>query len=97
MSLLPRQRSFLKGLAHALTPTVRIGRNRVTPRVVAETNRTLDAHELIKVKVDLDEGDERRSVSALLAHRTGAELVGIVGKIAILFRQRDEKPAIRLP
>lgn len=97
MPLLPKHRSFLKSLAHPLRPTVRVGKAQITPRVIAETNRTLDAHELIKVKVDLEEGDQRRSLSALLAQRTRAELVTVVGKIAVLFRPRADKPKIKLP
>ena len=97
MALLPKQKSFLKSLAHPLRPTVRVGKAQITPRVIAETNRTLDAHELIKVKVDLEEGAERRSVADLLAERTRSDLVTVVGKIAVLFRPRADKPKIKLP
>jgi RNA-binding protein len=97
MALLSRQRSYLKSLAHPLNPTVRVGKAKVTPRVIAETNRTLDAHELVKVKMDLDEGAERRSLAAALAERTRSELVTVVGKIAVLFRPSAEHPRIKLP
>jgi RNA-binding protein len=97
MPLAPKQRSFLRSLAHPLRPTVRVGKAKVTPRVIAEANRTLDAHELIKVKLDLEEGAERHSLAATLAERTRSELVTVVGKIAVLFRQSADEPRIKLP
>lgn len=97
MPLSPKQRKYLKGLAHSLEPTVRLGRARLTAPVVAETDRTLQAHELIKVRIDADEGDDRREMAAKLATATSSELVGNVGKISIFYRARAEKPRIKLP
>jgi RNA-binding protein len=95
--LTPKQRKFLKGLAHPLSPFVHIGRNGVTPAVVAETKRSLEAHELIKVRIDHEDGAGRRALAEQLAKACDAELAGTVGKVGILYRQRDEKPAIKLP
>lgn len=97
MSITSKQRAFLKSLAHSLEPIVRVGRARISPEVVAETLRSLEAHELIKVRVDADEGHDRKALASELAKESGAELVGTVGKIAILYRARDEKPTIKLP
>lgn len=97
MALSPKQRKYLKGLAHSLEPTVRLGRARLTDPVIAETGRTLEAHELIKVRIDAEEGDDRRKMAADLAAATTADLVGTVGKIAILYRARTQKPRIKLP
>jgi RNA-binding protein len=95
--MLARQRSYLRSLGHPMSPVVRIGRGRLTPQVIEETRRSLDAHELIKVKLDLDEGDERRSIAASLAAETGAEIVGMVGKVALIYRPRPDDPTIKLP
>lgn len=97
MALQTRQRSFLKGLGHPLEPIVRVGRNRVTPQVLEETRRSLEAHELIKVRLELDDGDERKTLVASLAHESGAELVNTIGKVALLYRANPEKPKIKLP
>lgn len=90
------QRKFLRGLAHHLEPVVRVGQKGVTESVLAETGRALEAHELIKVRLDA-EGKEKKEVAGTLAEKTGAELAGVVGKIAILFKAREEKPKIKLP
>ncbi|HUP60328.1 MAG TPA: ribosome assembly RNA-binding protein YhbY [Thermoanaerobaculia bacterium] len=95
--LTTRQRQFLKGLAHPLSPIVRLGKGGLTPAVIAETKKSLEAHELIKARVDLDEGDARRALAEKLAGETDSQLVGTVGKIAILYRAREEKPKIKLP
>lgn len=97
MALTTKQRQFLKGLAHPLAPVVRIGRGGVSDSVIDETKKSLLAHELIKVRIDADESAERRALAEKLASAANAELAGSVGKIAILYRPRDEKPAIKLP
>lgn len=97
MPLTPRQRKYLKGLAHSLDPVVRVGKARVSDEVVAETARTIEAHELIKVRIDADDSGSRGELAALLAERTGADVVGSVGKIAILYKARREDPKIKLP
>ena len=95
--LTPKQRQFLRGLAHPLSPVVRVGRNGVTPAVVEETKKSLLAHELIKARFDSDDAEERRSQAELLAAEADAQIAGRVGKIVILYREREEKPRIKLP
>ena len=95
--LTPKQRQYLKGLAHALSPIVRVGKGGVTESVIAETKKSLHAHELIKVRIEVDEGAERRALAAKLAEATDSHLAGTIGKIAILYRERDEEPEIELP
>lgn len=95
--LTPKQRKFLKGLAHPLEPVVRVGRGGLTPAVIGETKRSLGAHELIKVRIESDDGDARRAIAAELAAACDAELAGTIGKLAMLYRARDEEPEIELP
>jgi RNA-binding protein len=97
MALTAKQRQFLKGLAHPLAPVVRLGKGRLTPAVIDETKRSLAAHELIKVRIESDAAADRRDLAERLATETGAQLAGTIGKLAILYRQREEKPKIKLP
>lgn len=96
-ALTSKQRQFLKGRAHALSPVVRIGKGGLTPAVVLETKTALRAHELIKVRLEVEDGKERRAAARQLAEDTEAHLVGAVGKVAILYRAREKEPDIRLP
>ena len=91
-----RQRQYLRGLAHPLAPVVRIGKGRLSDAVVAETRRSFDAHELIKVRIEVDDASERKTLSAQLAEAVGAEVAGNIGKLAILYRAHEE-PEIELP
>lgn len=97
MALTAKQRQFLKGLAHPLSPIVRVGRGGVTPAVINETKKSLEAHELIKVRIEGDDGAAREKLADELASAAGAEIAGSIGKIVMLYRAREEKPSIKLP
>ncbi len=96
MALTPKQRQFLKGLAHLLAPVVRVGHGGVAEGVIGETKRSLLAHELIKVRIEAA-GDARKALADELASAVEAEIVAVIGKMAILYRPRDEDPEIELP
>lgn len=95
--LTTKQRQYLRGLAHPLSPIVRVGKAGVTENVVAETRKSLASHELIKVRIEVEEGTERRELADRLAEAADAQLAGTIGKIAILYREREEDPEIKLP
>ena len=95
MPLTSKQRSALKALAHHIKPVVSVGVKGMTDAVIAETDRALAAHELIKVRFHeakaLEEGVPD------LAARVSADIVAVRGKNAILFRQDPDDAKIRLP
>lgn len=95
--LTSKQKQYLKGLAHPLAPVVRVGRGRVSEAVVAETKKSLGAHELIKVRIDADDSAARKELAAQLASAADAQIAGLIGKTLILYRERDEDPEIELP
>jgi RNA-binding protein len=97
MAISSKQRQFLRGLAHALEPIVRVGRGGVSPAVLEETKRSLAAHELIKVRIENDDSSQRAAIAGELARACDAEVAGTIGKLAILYRARDEDPEIELP
>ena len=94
--LTAKQRQFLKGLAHPLAPVVRIGKSGLTPAVVKETAKALLAHELIKVRIEVNEAKTRRAIAEDLAAQTDAHVAATIGKLAVLYRQRERKPKIKL-
>lgn len=96
MKLTAKQRQYLKGLAHGLEPVVRVGKAGATAAIVAKTLEGLRAHELIKVRIDED-NPERAAIAEQLAQDAGAHLVTTIGKLAILYRPRDEDPKVTLP
>jgi RNA-binding protein len=92
-----KQKQFLKGLAHPLSPIVRVGKGGVTQSVIEETRKSLQTHELIKIRIDVEDSSDRRAMAAQLADATDAQIAGGIGKIAILYREREEEPEIKLP
>jgi RNA-binding protein len=96
-TLSSKQRQYLKGLAHDKDPLVRIGKAGLSHGVVAEAVASLKAHELVKVRIDGDDGADRKALASQLAESADAALVGTIGKVAILYRAREKDPKIELP
>ena len=86
VTLSSRDRARLKARAHALEPVVRIGHAGITSELVAEVDRALSAHELIKVSIAAADREERVTLGGALAERVDAAPVHRVGKILILWR-----------
>jgi len=83
------ERKELKARAHSLEPVVIIGSKGLTAEVVAEIDRALKSHELIKVRAPSMERVERAQAFAAICGQTGCEAVQQVGKVFVLFRKRD--------
>ena len=91
--LTARERAHLKARAHTLEPVVHAGSAGVTDRLVAEVDRALTAHELIKIKVNSDDRADRIAIGSEICARTDAAAVHRVGKVLILWRPRPESDA----
>lgn len=88
--LTTRERAHLKARAHAMEPVVHVGHAGVTPEIVAEVERALTAHELIKVRIGTADRDARRALGDEIAAGTDAAVVHRVGKVLILWRPRPQ-------
>lgn len=95
-SLSGRQKRYLRGLGHHLTPAVWIGEAGCSQPLLAEAEGALQRHELIKVKLSGNVPQSRQETGRELAQRTDAHLVQILGHTLLLYRPADE-PKIRLP
>ena len=96
MALTDRQRKQLRTLAHPRKPIVIVGQKGLTDNVMEEINLALDHHELIKVKVNVADRDERSAAVEQICQQTGADLVQRIGFIATLFRRNLKKPVVEL-
>jgi len=96
LQLSPAQRKFLRSLAHDLKPVVMIGASGLTDAVLREAARSLDTHELIKIRVLNDDRAERESHMQALCEALGAAPVQHIGKLLLLYRPA-EPPRIQLP
>jgi RNA-binding protein len=84
------ERKALKARAHKLEPVVQIGAKGLTDEVVAEIDRALKAHELVKVRAAGMERELRGRVLDSICEKTQAEAVQQVGKVFVLYRKSDE-------
>jgi RNA-binding protein len=97
MELSERQRKYLRGLGHALNPVLLVGKDGMTPAVIAEAKRALHDHELIKVKFRGAEREARDTGLAELATTTESILVQKIGHTALYYKRRIDKPGIVIP
>jgi len=87
--LSPAERQKLKGRAHKLDPVVIVGGDGLSAAVIAEIDRSLKSHELIKVRVNA-ERDEREAMLEEICRKVGAQPVQHIGKVLVLFRENPE-------
>ena len=90
-----RQKRYLRSLAQRLEPVVWVGEAGLAPGSVRSIEEALGTHELVKVR--MREPEDKRALAQALADATGAELAGLVGHTAILYRAHPEAPRIALP
>ena len=82
-----QERKRLRQIGHALNPVVMLGGQGLTENVVEETNRALNDHELIKVKIAGEDREARVAAMNEIAQVTGAEIVQTIGKIVLLYKK----------
>jgi RNA-binding protein len=94
--LTAKNKALLKKLATPLSPSLTIGKGAIDPSLIAVVDKALTAHELIKVKVLVNQKEELENLGKSLSEATRSELVEIIGRILILYRPREKNPTIVL-
>lgn len=91
-------KKHLRSLAHHLKPIVMVGKNGLSPQLIAFVEAALNDHELIKVKFG-EFKEEKKEISAEISQATKSELVGIIGNIATFYRlhPQPELRKIKIP
>jgi putative YhbY family RNA-binding protein len=97
LTLTIAHRRELKAQAHALNPVVTIGKTGLSVNVIEELDRGLSSHELIKVKVQVDDRIARNALFEEICQQLDAAPVQHIGKIFVIYRPKleeaDKKPA----
>ncbi len=91
MALTTKQKQQLKARAHSLKPVVLMGDNGLTPAVQKEINRALTDHELIKVRMHVEDRALKKAVFQEMCDAQHAELIQIIGNIGVLFREKPQQ------
>ncbi len=82
-------RKYLRSGAHHLKPVVIVGKNGVSAQLIGSVDLALKDHELIKVKFG-EFKEAKKEISSEIAQSTKSDVVGIIGNIAIFYRQHPE-------
>ncbi len=96
LTLTVAQRRELKARAHALSPIVMIGKTGLSINVIEEVDRGLASHELLKVKVQIDDRVARNAMFEEICQRLGAAAVQHIGKIFVIYRPNPEETGKKL-
>ncbi len=93
-----KQRAYLKGLAMTMDPVLQIGKGGLTPEITQSVEEALAARELIKVNVLQNCMEDAREMAAVLGERTRAQVVQVIGRKIVLYREgKEDKKKIELP
>ena len=86
MSLTNDQKKHYKSIGHGLKPIVTIAGKGVSDNVIAEIERALEDHELIKIKLSIADRDLRKQAAQQIIEHTQASIIQEIGKVALIFR-----------
>ena len=81
-----KQRAYLMSMASNITPIFQIGKSSLTPEIVAAVDAALEKRELIKISVLKNCFDDPKEIAQMIAERTHAQVVQVIGKKIVLFR-----------
>ncbi len=89
------EKKTLKAIAHHLNPIVTIGNLGLSTSVIAELNRAISDHELIKVRLNIVDRKLRVEFVNEVSQLLDAKIVQQIGKIVVLYRPNEEtRPAL---
>ena len=96
MPLSAKQKRYLRGLGHHIDPVLKTGKEGLSDTMLLEIHEALEKDELIKVKIG--KGPlHRKDAVEILTHKLSGEVVQLLGKNILLFRQKKDESRIHLP
>ena len=82
-------RNYLRKRAHELSPVVMVGKSGLDSRILQALDQALVSHELVKVKF-VDNKESKREIAASMAESNGAELITVIGNVAVIYREHED-------
>ena len=92
-----KQRAYLRGLANTLEPILHAGKGGISDAMIKQADDALEARELIKGKVLETAPGTAREVAEEIAAKVNADVVQVIGRTFVLFRQKEKDSQIKLP
>ncbi|WP_435924712.1 ribosome assembly RNA-binding protein YhbY [Paenibacillus sp. DYY-L-2] len=92
-----KQKRFLRSQAHHLQPIFQVGKGGTNDQIIRHISEALERRELIKVSVLNNNLDDPQEIAEELASGAGAELVQLIGRTIVLYKESKEYKQIELP
>ena len=92
-----KQRAYLKSLAMTMDPIFQLGKSSLTPENTQAIAEALEARELIKINVLQNCADDPNELAQIVAERTHSQVVQVIGKKIVLYKESKNKKKIELP
>lgn len=92
-----KQRAYLKGLAMNIDAIYQVGKSSLTPEITKGISEALEARELVKISVLKNCMDDPKEIAGIVSERTKSEIVQVIGKKIVLYKESKEKKKIILP
>jgi len=97
MSLSKNQFKFLRAKCHALKAVILLGQKGLTEEVLKEIETALTHHELVKIKLSVDDRELRKQMIGEICGQTQSEEIQSIGKTLSIYRVNSDKAVIELP
>jgi RNA-binding protein len=91
------QLKFLRARCHDLRPVILMGQKGLSDELLAELDRALTHHELVKIKLATDDREQRKRLIDEICQQTSSEQVQSIGKTLSVYRVNPDKAVISLP
>ncbi|WP_054027807.1 ribosome assembly RNA-binding protein YhbY [Bacillus sp. FJAT-28004] len=92
-----KQKRYLRSLAHHMTPIFQVGKGGTNDHLVRHIEEAIESRELIKVSVLNNCLDDPKEIGVEVAKSAGAELVQVIGKTIVLYKESKDNKQIVLP
>lgn len=92
-----KQRAYLKSLASTMEVVFQVGKSSITPEITEAIGECFNTRELIKINVLKNCMDDPKYIAEVIAQRTRSQVVQVIGKKIVLYRENKDNPKIVLP
>lgn len=95
--LTSKQRAYLRGLANRIDTILMVGKGEISENILHQADTALTARELIKGKVLENSAYSSKEAANIIAEKSGADVVQVIGSKFVLYRKNPDEPIIVLP
>ncbi len=92
-----KQKRYLRSLAHHLTPIFQVGKGGVNEQLANHIAEAIEKRELMKISILNNSDEDKHEAAQWLAEHSGAEVVQVIGRTIILYKESKDHKQITLP